>query len=79
LCCDIKNFISSPLCGDERIPIFLTNKEKTMEEVQSYVRPLAYSIAKTVEKQEKNSMLNSTQTLQFSGAPEAGGDVIYDF
>ena len=49
-----------------------------MEEVQSYVRPLAYSIAKTVDRQEQPSMANN-QTLTFSGAPESGGDVIYDF
>jgi hypothetical protein len=48
-----------------------------MEEVQSYVRPLAYRIAKDVDRQDL-SMANN-QTLQFSGAPETGGDVIYDF
>jgi len=50
-----------------------------MEEVQSYVRPLAYSLAKTVDKQERLSTVSSNQTLVFSGAPEAGGDVTYDF
>ncbi len=52
-----------------------------MENVQSYDRPLAYELAKSVayphDKQSKNQM-QSNNTLKFTGAAETG-DVIYDF
>jgi hypothetical protein len=53
-----------------------------MENVQSYVRPLAYQLAVDVVTQcgepiEKLSARD--QTFKFTGSPETGTDVIYDF
>lgn len=49
-----------------------------MEQVQSFQRPLAYHLAKSVAFPKENQ-IDSSATLTFSGSPDVGGDVTYDF
>jgi hypothetical protein len=52
-----------------------------MENVQSFDRPLAYDLAKSIEYSKKTNSQNQvdgTNTLQLTGCPDSG-DVIYDF
>lgn len=62
-----------------KFKFFINQKEKMMEEVQSYERPLAYDLARMVpfkQHENENSVSNS---LTISGGPEAGADVTIDF
>jgi hypothetical protein len=49
-----------------------------MEEVQSIQRPLAYQLAKLVASPKENQ-IDSSGSFNFTGTPEAGLDMVYDF
>lgn len=49
-----------------------------MEQVQSLQRPLAYHLAKSVAFPKENQ-IDSAATLNLTGSPDCGGDVVYDF
>jgi hypothetical protein len=59
--------------------VFINSKEKIMEEVQSFDRPLAYDLARMVPYQHDENQNAVSNSLTISGGPEAGADVTIDF
>jgi hypothetical protein len=53
-----------------------------MENVQSNARPLAYFLARKIERNDESNQrlsLEGNTTFKFTGSPDTSADVIYDF